>query len=191
MGRRRSIKKVALNFQSDVDAVLAFTATARKSLTAQDTTWAYEYAVIRLYRDFEDLMLNALKGAINNDTSTLSNTVNIEFPKSLSDAVCEFIITGARYFDGLIKTLKKYVPSDHYIVEVVKKSKYKEALDRLCALRNFAAHDSEISRTNAKNAIGQKRIGSAGAWLKSQRRLEDIGKQLKKLAKEIENEAPY
>ena len=62
-----------------------------------------------------------LKGAINNDTSTLSQTVNIEFPKSLSDAVCEFIVTGGGYFDfkgrdGLIKTLKDYVPSNHYIV---------------------------------------------------------------------------
>jgi hypothetical protein len=196
MARRKSIKKVAQDFQTDADDVKAFASAARASLTAQHTTWAYEYAVIRLYRDFEDLMLNALKGAINNDTSTLSETVNIEFPQSLSDAVCEYIVTGGGYFDfkgrdGLIKTLKAYVPADHYIVEIVKKGKYRDALERLSALRNYAAHDSEASRTKAKAAVGQNRIGPAGAWLKSQERLETIADRLKELAQEIEAEAPY
>lgn len=196
MGRRKSIKKVAQDFQVDVGDVKAFTAAAHSSLSAQHTTWAYEYAIIRLYRDFEDLILNALKGAINNDPSTLSQTVNIEFPKSLSDAVCEYIVTGGGYFDfkgrdGLIKTLKSYVPPDHYLVEIVKKNKYKDALERLSALRNFAAHDSEASRSKAKSAVGQNRIGPAGSWLKSQGRLENIADRLKELAQEIEAEAPY
>lgn len=196
MARRKSIKKVASDFQTDADNVKAFAAAARASLSAQHTTWAYEYAIIRLYRDFEDLMLNALKGAINNDTSTLSQTTNIEFPASLSDAICEYIITGSGYFDfrgrdGLIKTLKKYVPANHYLVQIVKKNKYKNAIERLSSLRNFAAHDSEISRTKAKAAVNQNRMGPAGSWLKSQNRLEDIADRLKELAAEIEAQAPY
>ncbi len=196
MARRKSIKKVAQDFQSDADNVKTFAADARAKLSAQHTTWAYEYAIIRLYRDFEDLMLNALKGAINNDTSTLSSTINIEFPSSLSDAVCEYIITGGGYFDfkgrdGLIKTLKSFVPDTHYLVDIVKKTKYKDALERLSALRNYAAHDSEVSSTKAKAAVNQNRIGGAGAWLKSQNRLEDIADRLKELAAEIENAAPY
>ncbi len=196
MARRKSIKKVAKDFRSDADAVKAFVAEAQVSLTAPHVTWAYEYAIIRLYRDFEDLILSALKGAINNDTSMLSQTVNIDFPNSLSDAVCEYIITGSGYFDfkgrdGLIKTLKKYVPANHYIVKVVKKPKYKDALERLSALRNFAAHDSEVSRTKAKRAVRQNRIGTAGAWLKSQDRLGHIAGRLKELAQEIEDNAPY
>lgn len=196
MARRKSIKKVAKDFQSDADNVKAFAVAARDALSAQHTTWAYEYAVIRLYRHFEDLILNALKGAINNDTSTLSATINIDFPKSLSDAVCEYIITGGGYFDfkgrdGLIKTLKSYVPADHYIVVAVKKANYKDALERLSALRNYAAHDSEVSRTKAKAAVDQDRIGAAGAWLKSQGRLEEIIDRLKELAAEIEAAAPY
>jgi hypothetical protein len=196
MARRKSIKKVAQDFQADVIAVKSFAAAARDALSVQDTTWAYEYAIIRLYRDFEDLILNALKGAINNNTSTLSKTLNIEFPKSLSDAVCEYIVTGGSYFDfkgrdGLIKTLKSYVPADHYLVEIVKKDKYKDALERLSALRNFAAHDSELSRTKAKAAVDQNRIGAAGAWLKSQDRLETIADRLTELAQEIEIASPY
>ena len=196
MGRRKSIKKVAQDFQTDADAVKAFAADAEMSLTAKHTTWAYEYAIIRLYRDFEDLILNALKGAINNDTSTLSETLNIRFPRSLSDPVCEYIVTSGGYFDfkgrdGLIKTLKSYVPADHYIVAIVKKKKYKDALRLLSALRNLAAHDSEVSRTKAKAAVGQDRMGVAGAWLKSQCRLETIADRLKELAQEIEAEAPY
>lgn len=196
MARRKSIKKAAQDFQADVDSVKAFTVAARTSLSAQHTTWAYEYAIIRLYRDFEDLILNALKGAINNDTGTLSATLNIEFPQSLSDAVCEYIVTGGGYFDfrgreGLIKTLKSYVPANHYLVEIVKRQKYRNALERLSSLRNFAAHDSEVSRTKAKTSVGQARIGSAGTWLKSQDRLEGIADLLKELAAEIEGEAPY
>jgi hypothetical protein len=196
MARRKSIKKVAQDFRYNVDAVKAFTSAARASFSAQHISYAYEYAIIRLYRDFEDLILNALKGAINNNTDTLSNTVNIEFPKSLSDAVCEYIITGGGYFDfkgrdGLIKTLKSYVPADHYIVAIVKKSKYKNAIEQLSALRNFAAHDSEVSRSRAKGVVSQNRIGSAGSWLKSQERLETIAERLKELAREIEAEAPY
>src|SRR5437773_446293 len=98
MARRKSIKKVAQDFQTDADTVAAFVTSCVNSLTPKHITWAYEYAIIRLYRDFEDLMLNALKGAINNDTSTISQTTDIQFPQSLSDAVCEYLIVGNRYF---------------------------------------------------------------------------------------------
>lgn len=196
LARRKSIKKVAQQFQVKADSVVEFAIASHMHLTDQHVTWAHEYAIIRLYRDFEELMLNALKGAINNDTTTLSSTVKIDFPKSLSDAICEYIITGGGYFDfrgrdGLIKTLKKFVPGNHYLVRTVKKQKYKDALERLSSLRNYAAHDSEISRTNAKKSVGQNRIGPAGAWLKSQGRLKLIVERLKELASEIEKQAPY
>jgi len=47
----------------------------------------HEYAVIRLYREFESLILQGLVGAINNDTSTLSATSGVQFPKHLTDEV--------------------------------------------------------------------------------------------------------
>ena len=196
MARRKSIKKVAQDFQSDADGVKAFASAAAGSMSQRHTTWVYEYAIIRLYRDFEDLILNTLKGAINNDPATISSVVKIDFPKSLSDAVCEYLVIGTGYFDfkgrdGLIKTVKKFVPDTHYLVIAIKRRKYKNALERLSALRNFAAHDSEVSRTKAKVSVGLNRIGSAGSWLKSQGRLNAIADSLKELAKEIEDAAPY
>ena len=71
-------------------------------------------------------MLDTLVGALNNDTSTLSTRTGFSFPKHLTDEVCRFLVTGRGYFDfkgrdGLIKTLKQYLPDDHYLVEVVSK----------------------------------------------------------------------
>ena len=59
MARRKSIKKVAEDFRNDAESVKAFVVAARGTLSDQHTTWAFDYAIIRLYRDFEDLILNA------------------------------------------------------------------------------------------------------------------------------------
>ena len=141
-------------------------------------------------------MLSALVGAINNDTKTLEDRTGVAFPKHLTDEVCEFLITGAGYFDfkgrsGLIKTVKSFVPEGHYLLEAVKKPEYREALDRLSALRNFAAHESSPSKRAALEAIGGEKISSSGAWLKRQDRFEYLASRLKGLASEVEDAAPY
>ena len=102
----------------------------------------------------------------------LSQTANVRFPKHLTDEVCEYLVTGGRFFDfkgrdGLIKTLKRFVPDDHYLIQTIRKPAYRQALERLPALRNFAAHDSDQSKRAALDATGQHRLGSAGAWLKA------------------------
>src|SRR5262249_52715414 len=162
----------------------------------QYITWIHNYGIIRLYREFEALMLAALVGAINNDTSTVSATTSVNFPKHLTDEVCEFLITGSGYFDfkgrpGLIKILKDFVPEDHYLVTAVKKKTYTDALEKLSTLRNFAAHGSGPSKRAALKAIGGKRIESSGAWLKTGGRFQSIVDRLKALSTEIENDAPY
>jgi len=159
-------------------------------------SWLHNYAVIRLYREFEGLMLSTLIGAINNDTATLQETTGIEFPKHLTDEICEFLITGTGYFDfkgrsGLIKTIKSFVPEAHYLLTAVKKPAYRPALDQLSALRNFAAHESYPSKRAALEAIEGERIASSGAWLKRQGRFATLVASLKALATEIENAAPY
>ncbi|MBT4905374.1 MAG: hypothetical protein HON62_00700, partial [Rhodospirillaceae bacterium] len=161
-----------------------------KDVSEKSESWAHEYAIIRLYREFEDLMLNCLVAGINNDTSVLAATTNIDFPKHLTDEVCEYIVIGNGYFDfrgrdGLIRTLKKYVPATHYLVVSVKETKYREALDRLSALRNFAAHDSAVSKRQALNVTGMHRMASAGSWLKKQGRFGSIAHSLKRLANDI------
>lgn len=141
-------------------------------------------------------MFDALVGAINNDTRTLASSTGHSFPDHLTEEVCRFLITGTGYFDfrgrdGLISTLKNFVPSNHYLVVTVKDSKYKDALEQLMSLRNFATHSSKQSKNAALKAIQQQRISSSGAWLKRKNRLEKLVDKLKNMAMEIHKNAPY
>lgn len=106
------------------------------------------------------------------------------------------LVVGSGYFDfrgrdGLIGTVKKFVPDDHYLPTAIKKRKYKTTLERLTGLRNFAAHASQQSKKSALEATGRERMSSAGAWLKVRKRLQSIANRLKELATEIEDGAPY
>jgi cupin superfamily acireductone dioxygenase involved in methionine salvage len=196
MPRKKSVKKSSIDFKARADAITAFVTEATRNLTQQQVSWAYELGIIRLHREFEALILDALVGAINNDTATLANRTGITFPKHLTDEVCEFLIIGNGYFDfrgrdGLIRTLKDYVPANHYLVTAVTKERYKKSLEELSALRNLAAHNSAVAKARAKEAVKQKRLAEAGSWLKKQQRLEAIIGRLKELADEIHAAAPY
>lgn len=196
MPRKKSIKRSANDFKSEVDKITAFLSSVTRGQTDEHVTWLHNYAIIRFYKEFEGLMLDALVGAVNNDTSTLAATTDVEFPKHLTDEVCEFLITGTGYFDfkgrsGLIKTIKSFVPEGHYLVTIVKKPAYKNALEQLTTLRNFAAHESTSSKRAALEAIAANRLSASGAWLKRQGRFSDIANKLKALASEIHDHAPY
>ena len=196
MARKKSIKRSASDFLDRCDEIVAFLDETSRPLSVQHYSWAHEYAIIRLYRGFENLMLQALVGAVNNDTSTVSTRTGVAFPKHLTDEVCEYLIVGTGYFDfkgrdGLVKKLKEYVPADHYLPGIVKKPKYRDALEKLSAFRNYAAHGSAVSKRTAKAAAGAQRLPSAGAWLKKQNRLRKIVARLRDLAGEIDGQAPY
>lgn len=195
MPRKKSIKSIARQFQGSVDAIADYFSKT-EGLRAAFAEWCADYAVIRLYREFENLMLGTLSGAINNDATTISTTVGIAFPKHMSESVTRYLIVGTGYFDfrgrdGLISLVKEYVPESHYLVVVLKDSKYKDALERLSAFRNLAAHDSEKAKKAARKAIGGGKIGSAGSWLRRQDRFKVLSSTLKELAVDIERKAPY
>lgn len=195
--RKKSIKKAAQDFKANVDTIVDFTSRSNgPQLTVQDQSWCYDLAIIRLYREFEDLILSCLVALINNNTTTFSELKGRKFPSHMSVEVCEYLICGDSYFDfsgrdGLISTIKKVVPSAHWLPVAVKHARYTEALNRLCALRNFAAHDSAVSKKRALESIGQDRMSSSGAWLKKQSRFATICHRLKQLAGEIESAATY
>lgn len=196
MPKKKSVKKIAQQFLDRAEAIRLFLEGCQGNLSDEHESWVHEYAVIRLYREFEHLILNALVGAINNDTNTLSERSGVAFPKHLTDEVCEFLVIGDGYFDfkgrdGLIATLRKFVPHDHYLVTTAKKTRYKEPLERVCALRNYAAHESSTSKTRAKQATNQHNLGSAGSWLKRQNRFENLVTELEAFANEIATLAPY
>ncbi|MXY14672.1 MAG: hypothetical protein F4Y53_03175 [Proteobacteria bacterium] len=195
--RKKSGKKASEIFKKQVRDIEEFLGKQNLS-TFSDAhiSWAHDYAIIRLYREFEDMILNCLIAAINGNTQHLSKTTGVNFPKHITDEVCEYIIVGDRFFnfrgrDGLIKTLKKYLPDNHYLVTIVKKPAYKDALERLTALRNFAAHDSKPSKKHALQAVGGQRLASSGAWLKTQNRFKNISASLMRLANEVQQRAPY
>lgn len=196
MARKKSIKLATADFNNEVDKITSFLTTATVGQSDEHISWLYNYAIIRLYKEFEGLMLDALVAAVNNDTATLEATTDVKFPKHLTDEVCEFLITGTGYFDfkgrsGLIKTLKSFVPDTHYLVVTVKKNTYKDSLERLTTLRNFAAHESQASKRAALEAIGGERISSSGSWLKRQNRFDHIANQLKALSTELNGLAPF
>jgi len=192
--RKKSIKLAAQTFVTNVDEIGAFTqrGVAAAPLTEQDQSWCYDLAIIRLYREFEDLMLSCLVALINNDTTTFSQLKKRTFPKHMNVEVCEYLICGDGYFDfagrdGLLKTIKKIVPNGHWLPTIVGDAAYTNALKKLSALRTFAA----VSKKRALEAIGQERMSSSGAWLKKQNRFATICNSLKAMAQQIEAAAPH
>ncbi len=196
MPKKKSVKKAAERFRDAADYVVTFATNVSHGVGDRQASWVHDHAVIRLYREFEQLMLEALVGTINNDTATISTKSGFDFPKHLTDEVCEYLITGGGYFDfrgrsGLIREIKQYVPENHYLLNIVKKQTYEASIDQLVALRNFAAHGSSVSKKAALRATGQQKMRSAGAWLKISGRLGELVDNLKLLADEVESQAPY
>jgi hypothetical protein len=194
--KKKSLKRVAQTFMEESQDILKFFQETA-GLKEEYNQRCADYAVILLYGAFETMMLSALAGSINNDSTTISERLGIKFPKHMSEDVCIYLIKGTGYFDfkgrsGLIKMIKEYVPESHYLLDNVKDDKFKEPLERLCALRNFAAHrDSEKARDAAAKAVGQEKIGSAGGWLRIHDRFKGLCESLNKLAQKIEADAPY
>lgn len=194
--RKKSVRKAAdafISAQKEIDSFLNDMAAAQ--MLESQISWAHEYAIIRLYREFENLIFSTLIAAINRDTNEISNQTGIRFPEHMTDEVCEYLIVGTGYFDfrgrdGLIKIIGKFVSKDHYLLTIVKDRKYLKALDQLSALRNFAAHDSKPSKKRALQATEMERMASAGAWLKVQGRYDKIARSLAALAQEIKISGP-
>ena len=218
--RKKSIEKAAGTFSDSVDEILEFTKEAlsakyksvkklsdKKLSNAKYTDLCFDLAIIRLYREFENFMLHCLIALINNDSSTLSERQAIDFPRHMNVKVCEYLIRGDGYFDfrgrdGLIKKIKQFVPSapEHWFLEIVKKCEYKDSLNQLIALRNFAAHNSPRAKKSALESTNQEKMSSSGAWLKIQEpdqrqtdrnRFTKICKSLKEMAEDIKTQAPY
>ena len=196
MARKKSIKLSAQQFRLFCDDLLEYLTEAEEKLGEKHTSWSYDYGIIKLYSKFENLVLECLIGAVNNNTAVLSQTTGYEFPLHLTDEVCRYLVVGNEYFDfkgrdGLIKTLRMYIPPNHYLVKIMKKEKYRDTLETLSALRNFAAHGSDVAKRSALKAITQHRLESSGTWLKRQDRFLHMVNILKDLASDIEHEAPY
>ncbi|MDQ6878402.1 MAG: hypothetical protein M3082_12080 [Candidatus Dormibacteraeota bacterium] len=209
MGRKKSGRLAAQGFQKRVDDLVTYCRSARDALKQQQaaaggadrsdlfTTWTYEGALIKLAAAFDRMMLDCLVAAINNDTTATATVIGVSLPAHLTDEVCEYLVVGGGYFDykgrdGLIKTLKSYLPDTHYLVAIIKDPAFRQPLDQGLALRNFGAHESKKSKEAARKAVGVN-LAAAGAWLKRENglRFETIANRLKQLAQGIEAAAPH
>jgi len=213
MSRKKSGKRAATTFLGTTQRLRDYVEEVDGSqLTDQATTWAYEAALMKTSVAFERLMLDCLIAALNSDTEPFSTATGITFPKHLTEKVCEFLITGGRYFDfrgkdGLVDHTKKVTGTSHYLHTAVTHPKYHHTLELLISLRNYAAHESPQSRKKAKREIAAYHLskkkptdaelakanapGSAGSWIKRQERFDDLLNNLDSLAKEIHAGAPY
>jgi hypothetical protein len=195
-GKRKSVSIVVKHFISEVDRIERFTEQGRADLAKSSRyhSWFFDYAIIRLYREFEIFIFELLIAAIHQDTTTLQESAQLSLPKRISVDVCEFLVVGHGFFDlkgrdSAISKLKKFLPQNHYIVSVVSEKDYIESLDLLFALRNFSAHNSKQSKKTALKVLVErhkrtynwngkdsppdsappipKNIGSSGQWLMS------------------------
>jgi len=114
MARKKSVRKAGDDFVTNAAAIKEFVAVFDGTKPSEThRTWVYEHGIIRLYREFELLMLHALTGAINNDTEAVAKILGVKLPPHLNADVSRFLITGTGYFDykgrdGLIGTLKRF-----------------------------------------------------------------------------------
>jgi hypothetical protein len=87
MSPKKSVRKSTIRFRKQANTIVSFIGSATQTMSDQHQSWAYEYGIIRLYREFEIMMLDALVGAINNNTKTISERTGISFPAHLTDEV--------------------------------------------------------------------------------------------------------
>ncbi|WP_327320441.1 hypothetical protein [Streptomyces sp. NBC_01235] len=73
----------------------------------------------------------------------------------------------------------------------MKGPQHRDPINLLVTLRNFAAHESPKSKAAALKQTGGKNLGSAGSWVKPQRRVEFLLVNLEKVVGKIQAAAPY
>ena len=197
MPRKISVKRASFKFHKQVEAIEQFVHIVDNcGLSSEHRAWCYDHAIIRMYRNFEELMLTTITAAININPATISHASGIRFPKHLSQGVCRYLVVGRGFFDfrgrdGLIKKLRTYIPEAHPLVRIVGSRGFKQSLERLSALRNFAAHDSIQAKRSALTASGQRRLKSAGHWLLKNKRFSKLTQDMKLIAIALNASAPY
>jgi hypothetical protein len=71
MPRKKSLRRSAQYFDERAQDLLDYVDSCT-ALSDEHISWCHEYAVIRLYREFEYLMKEAITAAINNNTVSVA-----------------------------------------------------------------------------------------------------------------------
>ena len=153
-------------------------------------SYSYENAIIMTYKAFEQYALRTMIACLNHSHAHFEEEYSIKLGKHINDDVCEFLITNGGFFDfkgrsGLTQKLNKVIGKDNPTAKVFKKDEHKPLIDKLCAIRNYAAHNSTQSKKSAMNVYDLHRISSAGSCLKQQNRFKEIIDGLIALANDV------
>ena len=155
-------------------------------------SFCYENAIIMLYKAFEKFILRTMISCLNHDHSHFEEKYGIKLGKHINDDVCEFLITKGGYFDfkgrdGLNKILNATIGSSHNVGKTIKNNKYSKTINQLCAVRNYAAHNSAQAKKSVMDAYGLARISSPGSFLKKQNRFSTLIVGLTDLANDVKS----
>lgn len=198
MPKKKSGKRCTDRFLEELEQVALFLDHALTIKQDRMASECFGFAVIWIYREFEKYILALLVHALNANTQHLATRINAKVPRHLTAELCEYLILGDNYFNfraegDLRAQVRKFVPDSHYLYVSLDKKTNRVTIDRLIAMRNFAAHQSKKSKERAKKAYSCKRMASAGAFLKksSGKRMEDLLFGITELALEIAARSPY
>ena len=187
-----NIQNVCDNFIDNITEINKYIDRCNSVFSNEDKylSFCYENAIIMLYKAFEKFILRTTISCLNHDYSHYERKYGIKLGKHVNDDVCEFLITKGGYFDfkgrsGLNKLLNETIGSEHNIAKTIKQTKYRETIERLCSLRNYAAHNSIQAKKAAMDAYNLKRIRSPGSCLKRQNRFPTMITELTKLANDV------
>ena len=166
------------DYRVAIDDVREFLAEAvNRNLSGGSLTRCYDYALLAVYRAFEQFVLEICIARINRDPAAFYDTVGVEFGQHITADQCEFLLVGDGYFDfrghgGLVDVVRKAAGKDTEMHAVTKVAVHRQAFEILSGLRNYVAHESSQSWRAARKSMqywepNRKNLGSAGSWLKA------------------------
>jgi hypothetical protein len=196
MANEVSIKAVVTKFDKELDTVLDFIAQHKGDGKGVFVFYVYDYALIKFFKDFEELLVNTIVGLINQEAPYVASSSGHKGTKSVRKKDAENLFIGNRYFgfkgqNGLLKQIKSFFPTNHWFINILSDTKYTRTFDILIPLRNFAAHSSKTAKKNAINAVELQQLGYSGAWLKVGSRFQNIIDDLKDIAARINAQAKF
>ncbi len=196
MANEASIKTVVTKFNKELDTILDFIQQHRGTGKGVYVIYIYDYAVIKTFKDFEELLLNTIVGLISQEAPYIASPAGHKGTKSVKKKDAENLFIGNKYFsfkgpNGLLKQIKTFFPTNHWFISILSDTAYNKTFDVLIPLRNFAAHSSKTAKKNAINAVGFQQLGNSGAWLKVGSRFQNIIDDLKDIAARINAQAKF
>lgn len=164
MANQVSIKAVANRFLGECDSLSDYLRHQNSHCSGKFLSYAYDFAIIKLFKDFEELLLGTVTGVINNEAPYIQDGHGGFRKKSIVKAQAETIFLGGRYFSfkgtgGLLHDIRTTVPLNHRLVTILSDTSYNHTFSVLIPLRNFAAHSSKNAKIRAIAAVGLSQLG--------------------------------